>query len=150
MCQMRAIKRLAVSSDTRRHRHFGDVSELATSRIFVAQQHHDHDSVIIRASNEHNSVAISIQLITVDADLSLLGHRSICAGQWITVTNEAAALPVRRRLRFIAIIWCHGRKHGGYYGARNSSLAAGRADPDHYLACVDLALTGGSERSWQR
>jgi len=38
----------------------------------VAQHHHDHDSVIIRASNEHNSVVIGIQLITVDADLSLL------------------------------------------------------------------------------
>jgi hypothetical protein len=38
----------------------------------VAQHHHDHDSVIIRASNEHNSVVIGIQLITVDADLSSL------------------------------------------------------------------------------
>jgi hypothetical protein len=58
----------------------------------VAEHQHDHDSVIIRGSNEHNSVAISIQLISVDADLSLLGHRSIYAGQWITVTNEAAGI----------------------------------------------------------
>jgi hypothetical protein len=43
----------------------------APSRIFVKQQHQAHDSVIVRASNEHNSVFIGSQLVAVDADLSL-------------------------------------------------------------------------------
>jgi hypothetical protein len=37
----------------------------------VEPQHQDHDSVIVRASNEHNFGFIGIQLVTVDADLSL-------------------------------------------------------------------------------
>ena len=123
----------------------------ATSRIFVVRQHHDHHSVNIRASNEHNSVFIGIQLIAVDADLSLpSASLHLC---WPMNQSYQTKLPGVKVAtvgsRFIAVIF-NDRKHGGYYGARNSSLAAGRADPDHYFARVDLALTRGIERSWQR
>ena len=72
---------LAAIDNTRPHLQlFRRKARPATSYIFAAPQHHDHESVIIRESNRRNLVFIDIQLVAAGANSWTVGIDEIIAG----------------------------------------------------------------------